>query len=66
MTDPPEITVRLLFVDEGVFHSEEIRVAADVLASYERLIDALQEDPAVLKRIHVDFARLCSAQVVEP
>lgn len=59
-----EVTVQLLFVDEGVFHPEEIRVSEASLARYERLIDVLQEDPSVLERVHIDFSRLCSAQIV--
>lgn len=58
-------TVRLLFVDDGSYHHEIVRIPADVLGRYDRLIDALREDPAVLERLHVDVDRLCSATVVD-
>ena len=54
-------TVRLLLVDEGTFHHEEVRIPAEVMAGYDRLIDCLMEDPAVLKRLHVDVSRICTA-----
>lgn len=57
--------VRLLFADEGSFHHEVVSIPASVLGEYERLIDCLREDRSVLKRIHVDLDRLCSAIVVE-
>jgi len=56
-------TVRLLFVDDGSFHHEEVQIPADVLEGYDRLIDCLMEDPAVLKRLHVDVSRVCSAEL---
>ena len=56
-------TLRLLFVDDGSFHHEEVRIPAEAMAGYDRLIDCLMEDPTVLKRLHVDFARLCSAEL---
>jgi hypothetical protein len=59
------VRIRLLFVDQGSYHEEEIQVPAGLLPGYERLIDLLREDPHVLKRLHVDLPRLCSAQVVE-
>lgn len=64
MTDPT-VTIRLLFVDEGSYHHEEIAVPAEALERYERIIDCLREDPDVLKRTWVDVQRLCSAHVVE-
>jgi hypothetical protein len=57
--------VRLLFVDEGSYHHEEIEIPAATLGRHERLIDCLQEEPDVLKQVYVDLARLCSAQLVE-
>jgi hypothetical protein len=56
-------TVRLLFVDDGSFHHEEVQIPAGVMAGYERLIDCLMEDPTVLKRLHVDVSRVCSAEL---
>lgn len=58
-------TVRLLFVDDGSYHHERIRVPAAAVERYERLIDCLREDPSVLRRTYVDVERLCSASVVE-
>ena len=66
MTQASEVTVRLLFVDDGAYHYEEISVEEELLATYDRLIDVLREEPAVLKRIHIDLSRLCSAQILEP
>ncbi len=56
-------TVRLLLVDEGSFHHEEVQIPAEVMAGYDRLIDCLMEDPAVLKRLHVDVSRVCTAEL---
>lgn len=56
--------VRLLFADRGTYHHEEISVPTDALARYERVIDLLREDPAVLREIYVDLRRLCAAYVV--
>jgi len=58
-------TVRLLFVDEGSYHHELIRLPAEALDGYERIIDCLREEPSVLKRVYVDVDRLCSASVVD-
>ncbi len=58
------VTLRLLFVDEGEYHHEELQVPAEALERYDRLIDLLQEEPSVLKRSFVDLDRLCSAQLV--
>lgn len=57
--------MRLLFVDEGSYHHERVRIPSGVLDRYERLIDCLREDPAVLERLHVDVGRLCAATVVD-
>lgn len=59
-----DVEIRLLFVDEGSYHHEDIRIPARLLEGYERLIDLLQEEPSVLKGLHVDLGRLCFAQVV--
>ena len=56
-------TVRLLFVDDGSFHHEEVQIPADAMSGYDRLIDCLREDPTVLKRLHVDVSRVCSAEL---
>ncbi len=57
--------VRLLFVDGGSYHHEEIEIPTAMLGRYERLIDCLQEEPDVLKQVYVDMSRLCSAQLVK-
>jgi hypothetical protein len=57
-------TVRLVLVDEGSYHHEEIEIPSASLEGYDRLIDCLREDPAVLKRVHVDVARLCVAYLI--
>ncbi|MEX2529207.1 MAG: hypothetical protein WD960_00405 [Gemmatimonadota bacterium] len=59
------VTVRLLFVDQGVFHHEEIQVPAEAIERYERLIDLLREEEDVLRRTHIDLGRLCAAQVLD-
>ena len=56
-------TIRLLFVDGGSFHHEEVEIPAESIAGYDRLIDCLMEDPTVLKRLHVDVSRVCSAEL---
>ena len=56
-------TIRLLFVDDGSFHHEEVEIPAESMAGYDRLIDCLMEDPDVLKRFHVDVSRVCPAEL---
>lgn len=56
--------LRLLFVADGSYHHEDVTVPAEVLESYDRIIDCLREDPAVLRELYVDLDRLCSARVV--
>lgn len=58
------VKVRLLFVDQGSYRHEEIQVPEESVARYERLIDLLQEEPEVLKRVFVDMDRLCAAHLV--
>lgn len=59
------IHVRMLFAEEGGYHVEVLTLPGDGLDGYERLIDFLIEDEAVLKECYVDVSRLCAAQVVE-
>jgi hypothetical protein len=59
------VTVRLLFVDEGSYHHEEVALPIGAMAEYERLIDFVREDPEVVKRVHVDVGRLCAAYLLE-
>ena len=58
-------TVRLVFVDDGSYHHEDVAVPSSVLDQYDRLVDCLQEDPTVMKRVHVDMGRLCAAYLVD-
>lgn len=64
MTDSP-IRVRLLFVDDGAYHHEELELPRSVVEDHDRLIDGLREDPGLLKKVYVDAGRLCGAWVVE-
>jgi hypothetical protein len=59
------VTIRLLFVDDGSFYHEEVAIPAESMAGYDRLIDCLMEDPTVLRRLHVDVSRVCSAELVK-
>ncbi|MDT8368887.1 MAG: hypothetical protein RQ745_06740 [Longimicrobiales bacterium] len=61
-----EARIRLLFVDEGSYHHETVLVPEEVFGGYDRLIDALREDPEILKRTWVDVNRLCAAYRVGP
>lgn len=65
MSKKTRVKVRLLFVDEGAYHHEEVEIPASSLDGYDRLIDCIREDEAVQKRVYVDMARLCSANLVE-
>jgi len=58
------VKVRLVFVDGGSFHHEEVEIPARSLETHGRLLDCLREDPEVLGRLHVDVARLCAAYTV--
>ena len=59
------VRVRLLFVDEGSYHREDIEIPASSLDGYDRLIDCVLEDPAVLRQVHIDFSRLCAVYLAE-
>ena len=60
-----QMRVRLLFVEYGSYHQEDVSVPGDVLAGHERLIDYLREEPEVLRQLHVDVTRLCAAWLVD-
>ena len=64
-TETPTVPVRLVFADEGTFHAEIVRVPADTLSRYERLIDLLREEEDVTRSMYVDLNRLVSAYVVD-
>lgn len=57
--------VRLVFADEGTFHSVFIDVPSVSISSYERLIDLLREDPSVTSGLYVDMKRLVTASLVD-
>jgi len=59
------VRVLLVFADNGAFHREHVDVPQASLDEYDTLVDCLREDPAVLKRVHVDPSRLCAAFVME-
>lgn len=58
------VPVRLVFADRGSFHDIIVHLPADVLQRYERVVDALREDPAITNEIYVDGRRLVAAVVV--
>jgi len=57
--------VRLVFVDSGSYHHEEVSVPRDVLGRYERLIDCIRKELAVLCELYVDVVQLCAAYLVD-
>jgi hypothetical protein len=58
-------SVRLVFADEGTFHSVVVDVATDRLEEYDRLIDMIREEPSVTRQLYVDMRRLVSASIME-
>lgn len=63
MAQNDRVPVRLVFADRGSFHDLVVSLPADVLSSYERLIDALREDPVITGEIFVDPRRLVAAYI---
>jgi len=57
------VPVRLVFADRGSFHDLVVELPADILGRYERLVDALREDPVITGQIFVDARRLVAAYV---
>jgi len=57
--------VRLLFVDEGSYHHEVVTIPKSSMKQYDRLIDCVREDAAVLKTLHVDVDRLVTAYLIQ-
>lgn len=57
--------IRLVFADEGSFHTEIVTIDADQLDEYDRLIDLLREDTAVTRHIYIDLKRLVSASLAD-
>ena len=60
-----QVDVRLLFVDEGEYHHETVSIPASSVDAFDRLVDCIREDEAVLKKLHVDVERLVSAYLIE-
>lgn len=63
MSSDRRVPVRLVFADRGSFHDLLVELPADVLGRYERLVDALREDPVITGQIFVDARRLVAAYV---
>jgi hypothetical protein len=63
MTQNGRISVRLVFADRGSFHDLVVHLPTEVLGRYERLIDALREDPEITAEIFVDPRRLVAAYI---
>ncbi|HEX9887456.1 MAG TPA: hypothetical protein VGA70_13250 [Longimicrobiales bacterium] len=59
------VRVRLVLVDDGSFHEQDILLGEEELARHERLIDCLREEMSVLRRLHVDLDRLSAAFVID-
>jgi hypothetical protein len=60
-----QIRIRLLFADQGAFHTQDLQVPESVVDGYDRIIDGLREDPQVLKKIYLDLGRLAAAWVAD-
>jgi hypothetical protein len=55
------VPVRLVFADRGSFHDVVVELPGAVLSRYERIIDALREDPEITGELFVDTRRLVAA-----
>ena len=55
------VPVKLVFADRGSFHEMVVDLPGDVLARYDRLIDALRGDLAITGEIYIDRRRLVAA-----
>jgi hypothetical protein len=53
----------LVFADRGSFHDLVVHLPTEALSRYERLIDALREDPGITAEIFVDPRRLIAAYI---
>lgn len=58
------VRVRLVLAEGGEFMVQDVAVPTASLEPYDRLIDALREDPVILKELYVDYDRLCAAQLL--
>lgn len=66
MKDDVQVAVRLVFADRGNFHDMVVQLPAAAMARYERVIDALREDPEITGQVYVDRRRLVAAYVEPP
>ena len=57
------IPVTMVFADDGAFHDVIVRLPAEVLDRYTRIIDALREDPDITANMYVDRKRLVAAYI---
>jgi hypothetical protein len=55
------VAVRLVFADHGAFHDVLVHLPVEVLARYDRIIDALREDGTITGALYVDSRRLIAA-----
>lgn len=55
------VPVRLVFADSGAFHEVVVQLPAEVLAHYDRIIDALREDLTITGEVFIDPRRLIAA-----
>jgi hypothetical protein len=60
------VPVRLILADHGSFHEAVVELPLAVLEHYERIIDALREDPVIMSELYVDPRRLVAAFRVGP
>ncbi len=59
------VPVKLVFADRGSFHEMVVDLPGDVLARYDRLIDALREDLSITGGMYIDRRRLVAAYRVD-
>lgn len=55
------VSVRLVLADHGSFHEMVVELPTEVLTRYDRLIDAIREDPQIMAELYVDSRRLVAA-----
>ena len=65
MNNGAKRNVRLVFADDGSFHSVTVTVPAERIGDYDRLVDFLREDPDVTQQLYVDMKRLVSAALID-
>lgn len=61
MDSTRRVPVRLVFADRGSFHELVVQLPEAMLQGYDRLIDALREEPGITGEIFVDPRRLVAA-----